>query len=144
MFAKLLNLVRVSALWILLLPYGVYTLGAASNQAVLIANHDTFPVLVNDTKLADFRKPAKVVSLDDILGPPMRPQPSPVDDGMIDDVHCRMTSKTHLNFLADIFDLKSEGIYSIGDFLIMLSEWLSTFTFYVWGFSVIRKLQKQQ
>jgi hypothetical protein len=40
-------------------------------------------------------------------------------DGMIDDVHCVMTDQTHLNALADIFDFKDAGIYSIGDLMIM-------------------------
>ena len=60
---------------------------------------------------------------------------------MIDEVHCVMTSKTHLNFLADIFDMH-DAIYSIGDFLLMLGEWFSVFAPFVFVFDVTRKLAK--
>jgi len=94
--------VRASFLWLLLLPFALYFGGAASNQAVLIANHDKFPVMVNSQRLASFEQNSgKLV------------------DGMIDDVHCVMTDQTHLNALADIFDFKDAGIYSIGDLMIM-------------------------
>jgi len=94
--------VRASFLWPLLLPFALYFGGAASNQAVLIANHDKFPVMVNSQRLASFEQNSgKLV------------------DGMIDDVHCVMTDQTHLNALADIFDFKDAGIYSIGDLMIM-------------------------
>jgi len=57
---------------------------------------------------------------------------------MIDDSHCVMTSKTHLNFLADVFDFGS--IYSIGDFSLMLGEWLFGFAPFLFAFDVVRKL----
>jgi len=62
--------------------------------------------------------------------------------GMIDDTHCLMTSKTHLNFLADVFD-RGNGIYSIGDFLLSLSEWLGAFSLAIWVFEVIRRLGQE-
>ncbi len=100
---KLLALARASLLWMLLLPYLMVFIGAASNQAVLIANHDQFPVMVNPVKLGDFVDSPE--AFDRLLS-----------TGMIDTVHCVMTPKTHLNALADVFDLGS--IYSVGDFLI--------------------------
>jgi len=53
-----------------------------------------------------------------------------------------MTSKTHLNALADVFDLGS--IYSIGDFTLYLGEWLMGFTPFVWGYAVIKKLYEYE
>ena len=60
---------------------------------------------------------------------------------MLDDVHCVMTHKTHLNALADIFDLGT--IYSIGDFGLILGGWLWSFAPFVFVFDVTRKLVKQ-
>jgi hypothetical protein len=37
-----------------------------------------------------------------------------------------MTDQTHLNFLADVFDMH-DAIYSIGDFGLMLGEWMQGF-----------------
>lgn len=124
---------RKTFLWILLSPVALSLLGAASNQAVLMANHDTFPVMVNSLKaemmVTEMKNEAEEKEIN-------------VPEGMIDDVHCLMTSKTHLNFLADVFDLK-DGIYSIGDFGIMLGSWLWGFVPYVWGFAVINSLKKE-
>ena len=126
---RLHKLLRSSMLWILLLPYGIFGLGAASNQAVLIKNHDAFPVLVNPVKLGEIL-PDGVAIL-----PPGQSQ-------MIDTVHETMTKYTHLNFHADVFDLGS--IYSIGDFTLYLGEWLMGFTPFVWGYAVIKKLYDRE
>lgn len=109
---------RVTMLWIMLLPWGAAGLGTASNQLVLIANGDQFPVLANPVHKSHW---------------------APDSNGMIDDDHCVMTKSTHLNALADIIDLK-DGMYSIGDLLVMLGEWLDTFCAIVWLTLVIRKL----
>jgi hypothetical protein len=101
---KLLAFARASLLWMLLLPYIMVFTGAASNQAVLISNHDKFPVMVNPVKLGGFVDSPE--AFDRLLS-----------TGMIDSVHCVMTPKTHLNALADVFDLGS--IYSVGDGLII-------------------------
>jgi hypothetical protein len=129
-----------SFLWVLLAPWAVSSLGAASNQLVLIANHDTFPVMVNPVKLSQIRAPR---GNDDLVTAIFgKPRPSPrvevTDDSMIDSVHCVMTKDTHLNFLADIFDLK-EAIYSVGDFGLTLGDWLQTFCPYVFLALVFRK-----
>ena len=128
---------RKTSLYILAIPVLLFGLGAASNQVVLQANNDRFPVLINETKVREFNS-EKVE-----LGPMSITvvKPANVDsDGvvMIDDTHCVMTSKTHLNFLADVFDLGN--IYSIGDFLLMLGEWLMGFAPFVFLFDVVRKL----
>ena len=116
---------QVTALWILLLPQVVTFVGAASNQLVLIANHDKFPVMANTVKAHEFSPDAVVM---------------PDGTVMLDDTHCLMTSKTHLNVLADIFDFHNETD-SIGDLLLHLGEWLSGFCLYVWIEIVIFKLK---
>jgi hypothetical protein len=122
------KLFRSSLLWILVAPYGIFGLGVASNQAVLMANHDAFPVMVNPVKLAGFLPDGVVIT--------------PGQSQMIDTVHETMTKDTHLNALADIFDLGS--IYSIGDFGIILGMWLNTFAPVVWGTLVIKKLYDKE
>jgi hypothetical protein len=107
---KFLAYVRASFLWLLLLPFALQFGGAASNQLVLIANDDKFPVMVNEAKLESF--------LADL---PKAPEQTPLPIGMLDDVHCVMTDSTRLNFLADIFDLK-DAVYSIGDLMLMAGE----------------------
>ena len=118
---------RKTALWILLSPLAIGFLGAASNQAVLIANHDTFPVNINLVKLKGHIDEQPIVLADGTV--------------MIDDVHCIMSSKTHLNFLADEFDLGS--IYSVGDFGILLGEYLWVYAPFVWVFEATRRLSQQ-
>jgi hypothetical protein len=132
------SFLRKTSLYILAIPVLLFGLGAASNQVVLQANHNRFPVLVNETKVREFNS-EKVE-----LGPMSITvvKPANVDsDGvvMIDDTHCVMTSETHLNFLADVFDLGN--IYSIGDFLLMLGEWLMGFAPFIFLFDVTRKLR---
>jgi len=141
---KLRRLFRNSYLWILLAPYAIFGLGVASNQAVLIANGDKFPVMLNARKLDKILNPTIDADLEKILGIKIveKPAPKPDPDGMIDDTHCQMTSNTHLNALADVFDLGS--IYSIGDFTLYLGEWLMTWTPFVWGYAVIKKLYEQE
>ena len=115
-------------------------MGAASNQLVLVVNHDKFPVEVNTLKEevmvykmeSDWKAATAEAGID-----------LPLPEGMIDDVHCVMTKDTHLNYLADIFDLH-DGIYSIGDFLLMLGGWLMTFAPFVWAFEVVNRLRKKE
>jgi hypothetical protein len=134
----MLKFFRKTALWILLAPAVIWGCGFAANQAVLIANHGTFPVEVNTLKEKVFVAKATATwedEADDLGIDPTLPA------GMIDDTHCIMTSKTHLNFLADVFDLKGDGIYSAGDFLLMLGDWLLGFAPFVWVFAVVQKLR---
>lgn len=89
-----------------------------SNQAVLLANGGKFPVSINAHRQNGFSDA----------------------DGYLDDVHIVMTSHTHLNVLADIFDFKRQGIESVGDALIDLGAWLCAFAPFVWGYEVARRL----
>jgi hypothetical protein len=135
----MLKFLKKTSLYILALPLLLTVLGAASNQIVLIANHDTFPVMLNEKKTEAATAEQKFVA-----SPIMKPQPAMEDvDGtvMLDDVHCVMTHKTHLNAMADVFDLGN--IYSIGDFGLILGDWLWVFAPFVFVFDVTRKLAKQ-
>ena len=124
--SKFLGFFRKTFLWLLLLPYAGIYLGAASNQLVLWANNDTFPVKVNAVKMA------KMVDATSSL---------PDGTVMLDDIHCLMTSKTHLNILADNWDFH-DGIESIGDLLIEWGYWLTGFCPFIWIFVMIRKAQE--
>lgn len=122
-------------LWILLLPIFLGFLGAASNQLVLAANHDKFPVMVNERKLREFEardkeQASEVQALGNLVGLDLQPPPPP-DDGMLDSTHCVMTPETHLNFLADWIDLQ-EAIFSPGDLLMDIGGFLSQYAFIFW------------
>ena len=95
----------------LILPTVLEFLGALSNQLVLIANHGAFPVMATLRWLGD----------------------APDANGMLDDIHCVMTSATHLNFLADVFNFHS-AILSIGDLSLGLGTYLEP---YCYGFALI-------
>ena len=133
---------RKTSLYLLAIPVLSIGIGAASNQLVLFANNDKFPVMWNDYQIAQYDlmlhkiaagkdKDAAEQAGFDIV--------ALEEDGFIDDTHCVMTPDTHLNLLADIFDMK-DAIYSIGDFLLMLGEWLMAFAPFVFLFDVVRKL----
>ena len=136
----MLKFLRKTALWVLLIPAALTYGGAASNQLVLAANHDKFPVMANDFKAeimvakmeAEWKQATAEAGLDIKL-----------PEGMIDDTHCLMTKQTHLNFLADVFDLH-DGIYSIGDFGIIIGGLLWAYAPFIWAFEVIRRLRKQE
>lgn len=119
--------IRTTMLWIILTPLAFTFTGALSNQVVLAANHDCFPVMINSAKQKDFTE-----------------QGAPVIDGItyLDDTHIVMTKYTHLNFLADWIDLK-EAIYSPGDMLLELGDWSGIFMPFVWGALVIKKLHEE-
>lgn len=129
-------------LWILALPLLLTFTGAASNQLVLAANHDKFPVMVNERKLKEFetRDDKEIQAIASELGIQVQPDVEP-DDGMIDDVHCVMTDHTHLNFLADWIDFGS--IYSPGDLLLMLGDYLQPLSFPIWFAVVLADFRKR-
>jgi hypothetical protein len=131
------SFLRRTSLYLLAIPVLFTFLGAASNQIVLIANHDRFPVMVNDKKLAGMTESKEDHSIHFV-----KPIPAfEADDAvMLDDTHCSMTPHTHLNFLADIFDMK-DAIYSIGDFMLMFGEWLWAFAPALFVFDTVRKLR---
>jgi hypothetical protein len=115
-----MNFLRRTFLWILLLPYALGYLGAASNQLVLVANHGKFPVMRN----------------------PVVEALTPNLQGMTDSVHCFMTDETHLNLLADIFNFKSAGIWSIGDLAMEASEETLPYCWGIWLGLILASLSK--
>ena len=118
----------VTYLWILLLPYATGFIGAASNQLVLLANHDTFPVMINDARLYAYVHEDCDDDCQLLLS-----------HGYLDEEHVIMTPDMHLKFLADIFDNHGD-IASIGDLFIWSGEWLARFSLYVWVALVSRKI----
>lgn len=94
--------------------------GAASNQLVLFANDDKFPVMVNQKHLSSFTNAVDA-------------------NGMIDSVHCVMTHQTHLNVLADIFDFHTT-VKSIGDLLMDWSEEYGVFMWVIWAVLIIKRV----
>ena len=140
--SSMFKFLRKTFLWVVLAPLAITWLGAGLNQVVLYANHDTFPVSINPVKLEVF------------TGGELVKDPTPhleggititLPDGtvMLDPTHCVMTSKTHLNLLADVFDFHDE-IESLGDLLINVGGWANGFAVYVWGALVIMSLAKKQ
>lgn len=125
---------RKTLLYIILAPYAVTGLGIISNQVVLNANNDAFPVRINPVKLYDWsQKGTKMHIL-----PPTPETPK----GVVfinDNMHIVMNSTTHFNWLADIFDFHTH-IYSIGDFAQDLGEWAAEFTPFLWAGAILRKL----
>ena len=120
MLAKLAALFVKAKLFVLTIPFMFSVAGGAMNQAVLIANGGKFPVMLNEN----------VVKLDKI------------DGEYLDEIHCLMSDKTKLNFLADIFDTHVRVI-SPGDILIELGDLLLTYSFTVWATLVVVELNKQ-
>lgn len=114
---------RTTMLWVLLLPYAAFVVGFASNQAVLIANHDNFPVMVNEMMRVHFEPDA---------------------NGLMDkEGHCVMTKDTHLNALADIFHV-GDSYVSIGDYFLDAYTWLNGFCIYVWVVLVVNSLVRRR
>jgi hypothetical protein len=141
----MLNFLRKTALWILFTPALIFGTGVASNQAVLVANHDRFPVMWNSYKAESLALSIeKAANSDD----PAEAEQAAFDlealhDGYLDDTHVLMTSKTHLNFLADWIDLKS-ATYSIGDLLIDIGEFGLKYAPVVWLTVAVQRLRKRE
>jgi hypothetical protein len=132
--------------YLIAIPLLSLGLGAASNQAVLIANGDKFPVMVNAEKIHKACAPAiDADPLSALIRNIMHtetakdPDPNSCTNGgvFLDGVHTIMQPKDHLKFLADIFDLGS--IYSIGDFGIILGSWMWDWSLSAWVVLVLRK-----
>lgn len=104
----LMRSLRKAVLGIVLLPYVVFGVGAASNQAVLIANHSKFPVRVQDSWFIAYDRPVIV------------------EGAPIDAVHSRMSDTDSLTFLADIF-VFGPHIMSIGDMLMDAGAWATQY-----------------
>jgi hypothetical protein len=134
---------RKTSLYILAIPVLIFGLGCLSNQIVLWANHDKFPVMWNTYKVAaeatDLAEATRSKDKD-VAKQAAFDLEALLSLGYIDDTHVVMTSKTHLNFLADVVDLKS-ATYSVGDGLLILGEWLMTLSPFIFFFEVNRKLR---
>jgi hypothetical protein len=135
---------KVPYWYLIAIPLLSFGLGAASNQAVLIANGDKFPVMVNAEKIQKWCAPAIDADplsalIRHIMHTETAKDPNSCTNGgvFLDGVHTIMRPKDHLKFLADIFDLGS--IYSIGDFGIILGSWMWDWSLIAWVVLVIRK-----
>lgn len=121
---------------LLAIPVLLFGLGAGSNQIVLVANHGTFPVMVNKVDIVKMCHDASDV-------PPVLQGIACTTDGKggeyLDPVHVIMTPESRLKPLADIFNL-GDGIYSIGDFLLMLSFGMVPFAPIAWLVLTLRRL----
>jgi hypothetical protein len=136
-----------TALYILALPLLCTFLGVASNQLVLNANHDRFPVMLSDYKVAQYEAHFQNELQSDNPEEAMQAQfnlQAFEQEGFLDDTHVVMTSHTHLNLLADRIDVRTEGIESVGDILIDLGDYTWQFAPIIWGVVVIYKLEKKR
>jgi hypothetical protein len=135
---------RKTALWILLAPCAIWGAGLASNQLVLNANHDKFPVMWNDYKIDEYRTLLIKATADedeDVAQKANSDLYALDREGFLDDTHVIMSSKTHLNWLADVFDLHT-ATYSIGDALLYLGGLLLGYAPFIWIFAMVNKLRK--
>ena len=121
-YKRLVSLLVASRLYLLAFPYLSFGMGVGLNQAVLVANGGKFPVMVN-------KRAEKYFGFE--------------SDGMSDNVHCVMTSKTKLNFLADWINMHTV-IYSPGDLLIMLGDLLTGSTKAVWAALILGDVTKRK
>jgi hypothetical protein len=119
LLSRSLCFLRVTFIWILLIPYALHITGAILNDLVMFANGGRFPVMYN---------PARQWNRADA-------------NGMLDKTHCIMTSKTHLNLLADVIDRNEQGISSIGDILIDAGETFSSSCTVIWFTIVVLRLK---
>jgi hypothetical protein len=122
---------------IIAIPLLLIFSGAASNQAVLVANWGKFPVMVNHR--VEQKLKARNAVPDFSIFRTAVPQNKKADtDLMIDDIHCVMTPQSRLKVLADWINLQTD-IMSPGDLLIMLGEFLWQFALIAWIVLVIKK-----
>lgn len=122
--------------------------GAFSNQMVLVSNDACFPVQVNSAEIAKMLEkdptPPDDFNEFSILNATVKhvvkvPDAAPSQDRvMLDTTHSVMRHSDHLKFLADWINLK-DGVYSPGDELIILGEYLWAFAPLSWLVLVIKK-----
>ena len=135
---------RRTALWIVAVPLLCWTLGLASNQAVLVANHDTFPVLWNEAKVNLYRYHAqKTVEAGSEDAEDASIKLALLEHGYLDNTHVLMTHDTKLNFLADWIDLR-DATYSLGDFLLYAGSAGLEYSPIIWCVVVIGRLRKKE
>jgi hypothetical protein len=147
----MLKLLKKTPYWYLIaIPLLCTFIGAGSNQAVLIANGGKFPVLVNQEQIAQMCTPdtddkddslAKIVQhLKHEDSKISAPDANTCANGgeFLDAVHTIMQPTDHFKFLADVFNLRV-AIFSIGDFLLMLGDWIWAWSSIAWVVLVLRK-----
>ena len=135
------KVLRKTSLYLFAVPLLLIFLGSASNEAVLVANHDCFPVMMNDAKINLYHNELALAAaagdekadIANVL----------LEHGYLDDTHVIMTADTRLNFLADWIDLRT-ATYSIGDLLLFLGEWLMSVATPVWFYTVVMRLAKKE
>lgn len=125
---------------IIAIPFLLIAAGTSSNQAVLIANHGKFPVMVNPVQQKEFQQKEQ----EDIqIGPfrvEMPKSPAVTDSEYLgDDVHTVMGNNSRLKILADIINTH-DGVMSVGDVFIMAGTWLWGFAPIVWLTLVLKKV----
>jgi hypothetical protein len=136
---------KKTALWIIAVPMLVFGLGAASNQLVLAVNKDRFPVMWNTYKVVNYEMELMKATQSEDPDVALKARfdlEALMQGGYLDDTHVVMTSKTHLNFLADWIDLGS--IYSPGDMLLYLGEYGMGYSSVVWMVVVLGKLNRKE
>lgn len=135
---------RKTLLWIILLPLAASFLGTVSNQLVLNANNDTFPVRENNAKIAYrvLRLEELAQSKDPRVAEEARFRLLALSHGYIDSTHVVMTDETHLNWLADIIDFHT-ATYSVGDMLIELGDWSFEYASILWLGAVASRLYRK-
>ncbi len=121
--------------YLIVVPILLICLGVMSNQAVLVANHGKFPVMLNPSWMARVCAPISPDDEDYDLVPAVSCRKG---GEMIDKTHSVMEPNSHLKALSDIFPLGS--IYSIGDAFIELGLWLYSSTPFMWLALTIRKV----
>jgi hypothetical protein len=140
----MINWLKKTALWIVAIPVLCWVLGAASNQVVLVANHDRFPVMVNDYKVTQLAIEMETVANSDSDRAPDAALALEAlqKEGFLDHTHVVMTKHTHLNFLADWIGVG--GVYSIGDLLLGAGEQGLDPALLIWITVVIGRLRKRE
>lgn len=141
--------------YLIAIPLLAYSLGTVSNQAVIWANGDKFPVLYNNEKIhnscqtPDSNDDKNFISLivghKNSVAPSAQSAPKTIDSDLcqnggefLDDTHTIMNKNSRLTFLADIFDFDAHT-YSVGDFLILFGEWMWKWAGIAWLALIIRK-----
>lgn len=120
--------------YLIAIPLLMFSMGVASNQLVLVANHGKFPVMINEVTQEE------MCTADVDIDPDSIPS-NACDKGgqFLDGTHSIMGPNSHLKILSDIFPLGG-AVFSIGDAFIFLGEWLLSFTPAMWLALTIRKM----
>ena len=133
--------------YLLAVPVLALCLGHISNQAVMLANHEAFPVMVNakDEKLIHDRQVQErlaeifVAISAGSQGPFVDPRIPQALDNYIDRQHVVMDGSSHLKLLADWIDW-GEGVYSPGDVLILTGLYTLPSGLFGWIVLLLRRL----